>query len=553
MRFSLNSNNARLLASCFGALAFVFAPATLMASGETVTVNLGDLPPGKRVVISYSVTVDNTIPAGDSTLSTQGSVAHSGGSVAQSDDPDAGGVFDPTTTPANKAGAVDAYTAFVQANFTPAEQGNAAISGSVQNFEGDAFTNGLDFLFNQDPKVIDLADPIKCEVVSGKVRWTFVRVTDTSGVTVATGCGPTKDNPFAEPLTQISATADTPSAGLTTMVLEDPTPVAPGSPRFFGVQVDSRAVVRGIFATDIKPASASVPIEITALSLQSFEPGVVRGTVTGVGPSYLQDSNAFWTTGMFQNGDYFVQILNATNPAAEGAVSDITASDGGTKRLTLAPDLSATLSVGDQYVIRPHSTVDGVFGPSNEAGLLAGPNSTAADNLVLLGTGGNPNQTLFFSSGTSQWEDNAATPNAGESRIFPGEGILVRRLGTAALRIYTKGEPRYGPVQVTVTTGFNLLGAIQSSGGLTLDQLGLRGDGTAGTGLADGINPSAADNIVVVNPNGTTSRYFHDGTTWRDSRFLDASAVVIPPGAAFYVIRQSPRPPFNWTVPGSAQ
>jgi hypothetical protein len=56
-----------------------------------------------------------------------------------------------------------------------------------------------------------------------------------------------------------------------------------------------------------------------------------------------------------------------------------------------------------------------------------------------------------------------------------------------------------------------------------------------------------------MNPNGTSLLYFrYSGIGeegWRDAAFNDASAVLISPGAAFYVHRKAPRTAFNWSLP----
>jgi uncharacterized repeat protein (TIGR01451 family) len=64
-------------------------------SGETVTVNVGTLPAGKSMTITFQVTIDT--PFSGTQVSNQGTVSYTGGSV-QTDDPATGAFGDPTVT-----------------------------------------------------------------------------------------------------------------------------------------------------------------------------------------------------------------------------------------------------------------------------------------------------------------------------------------------------------------------------------------------------------------------------------------------------------------------
>lgn len=68
--------------------------------GFDVDVIIGSLPPGKTVNITYTTTVQASLPAGSSNISNQGTVTYTAGDPLQTDDPDGGGKTDPTLTPA---------------------------------------------------------------------------------------------------------------------------------------------------------------------------------------------------------------------------------------------------------------------------------------------------------------------------------------------------------------------------------------------------------------------------------------------------------------------
>lgn len=76
--------------------AFAAAPAAMpFFSGETVTVNVGTLPAGKSMTITFQVTIDSSFSG--TQVSNQGTVNYTGGSTL-TDDPDTGALGDPTVT-----------------------------------------------------------------------------------------------------------------------------------------------------------------------------------------------------------------------------------------------------------------------------------------------------------------------------------------------------------------------------------------------------------------------------------------------------------------------
>jgi uncharacterized repeat protein (TIGR01451 family) len=72
-------------------------------SGETVNQALGTIPPGKKAVIMFSVTVDNPVAAGTTQVCNQGSVSADSIPSFLTDDPDVAGANDPTCTQLNVA------------------------------------------------------------------------------------------------------------------------------------------------------------------------------------------------------------------------------------------------------------------------------------------------------------------------------------------------------------------------------------------------------------------------------------------------------------------
>jgi hypothetical protein len=97
------------------------------------------------------------------------------------------------------------------------------------------------------------------------------------------------------------------------------------------------------------------------------------------------------------------------------------------------------------------------------------------------------------------------------------------------------------------------LGTLKSLSSVTLSNLNLfTGDST--TGVVGGLNSSRADNLIVVEPNGTVVTYFYYYNPgiyqgWLNAAgFTVSGGVPIPPGSAFFINRQAPGA-FSWTIP----
>lgn len=215
-------------------------------------------------------------------------------------------------------------------------------------------------------------------------------------------------------------------------------------------------------------------------------------------------------------------------------------------------DLSGLMLSGTPYEIRPHTTIDYLLGATNSAGLAAGANQSDADNVQLVTTGGGV-ETIWYSNveGNQGWKDAAGDP-AGGLIVFPEEGVLVKRKQADPLNIYQQGALLAGPMVVPVEVDYSLVGTLKTETAVSLDGLGLF-TGDPATGVASGLNPSEADNLIRVNADGTTSRFFYlesGGTTgWYSSTYQVAGAELIAPGQAFYLLRRASNgAAFDWTI-----
>lgn len=88
-----------------GMLLLLVASTPALGSGEEVGNDLSafDLPPGATVTLTFQVTVDNPLNVCNTALSNQGTFTGTNFLALLTDDPDVGGIEDPTTTPLDVA------------------------------------------------------------------------------------------------------------------------------------------------------------------------------------------------------------------------------------------------------------------------------------------------------------------------------------------------------------------------------------------------------------------------------------------------------------------
>lgn len=340
-----------------------------------------------------------------------------------------------------------------------------------------------------------------------------------------------------------------------TAIYKDLTPVAPGQSRFFQLVI-SRSANGSVIASATSESyvastvsfqgSSGTRAQISYFAPSLVQPVVAGGMVSSLGASSLTDSAASWTDSQFAgaSGAFYVEF-------ASGLRDDIIGTIAAIGTLNLASDVRSLISPGQTYRIRKHITLADVFGPNNEAGLLAGSSPAAADNVVLLSAQSQSLELYFYCNvpGYTGWY-RGDFQSANDAVIYPEEGIAISRKAPSAATCYLHGISQSGRARVPLWPGLNLIGTLSSAKSLTLSELNLyTGDPT--TGLAGGSNPAAADNLVVPSANGL-ALYFYctvaGYTGWYDGAFNPANSVVIPPQAAFYIKRKAPNAAFNWII-----
>ena len=350
--------------------------------------------------------------------------------------------------------------------------------------------------------------------------------------------------------THVLSTSITPlDAQFNWITVRDATPITPTAPRFMSLKV----ILGNLQAASPVWVGSDSHIQgtnATLFSVRMVRPTLSAGVVSALSGSVLTDTNAPFTNGEFgTNGTpAYVEFDN-------GVTADIADTSAATKKLVLAGSVATLAGVGDAYRIRPHFTVSSLFGTNNETGLKAGLNPSQADTILLQIPQTQQTMTIFyFSNALARGWYRADYSPAADQVIYPEQGMVVHRIAPSPLNLYLCGPVRSGPIIAPIEPGCNIVGTLMSMSTLTLDSLNLY-TGDAMTGLAGGLNPTASDNLLVLQPNGSTSSFFYflgknGNTGWRDALYNAAGNTPIPAGSAFIIKRRTANGPFNWTLPG---
>lgn len=333
------------------------------------------------------------------------------------------------------------------------------------------------------------------------------------------------------------------------VTVRDTTPITAAAARFIRLHVLSGAI------ESFSPVWVGSDALLRANNLTLFSQRMVRpilsaGTVANV------TLNTLTVTNSLTNNQFGTNGLPAYVEFDQGTMIDI--ANTSSKTVALAANAAGLCSTGTPYRIRGHFTIASLFGTNNETGLVAGPNPSKADNIMLMLPETQSTLTVFWYSNPSfttwqGWVRADTFQPAADLVVFPEEGVMVGRIAPTDANLYLCGPVKTGVALAPIQPGYNLLGTLKSLSSVTLSALNLY-TGDPATGFAPGLNPSQGDNLLVVNPDGSVTTYFYyfqQGvySGWVNANgFTLANDVLIPPGSAFFINRQAPGA-FNWTIP----
>jgi hypothetical protein len=341
------------------------------------------------------------------------------------------------------------------------------------------------------------------------------------------------------------------------LMVRDLTPISATAPRFMRLRIvynaDQATSPVWIGSDTVIQGNGGSGSKLTSFVQCMVTPVESAGTITSLSGATLTDTSAAWSNDQFgTNGTpAYVEFDN-------GSMVDIANTVAGSSSLLLAGSLSGIASVGDAYRVRAHFTVATLFGTNNETGLLAGPNPSKADNILLILPKSRQNLELFYYSNPSftTWQGwvraDTFAPDPNEV-VYPAQGLMVRRIVPNAASLFLCGAIKTGVAVVPIQPGYNVLGTLKSLNSVPLSNLNLY-TGSSSTGVIGGLNPSASDNLLLVNPDGSVTTYFYYLSPGVFEGWVNAKGdtpsdnVPIPPGGAFLINRQNPGA-FSWTIP----
>ncbi len=337
------------------------------------------------------------------------------------------------------------------------------------------------------------------------------------------------------------------------VTMQDSTAILPPDPRF----VRLRLVWAGIETTSETWIGAGTTLQgnggsgtkLTLFSQRMVLPVEYAGTIAQLQDAILTDTNATWTDRQFgSNGTpAYVEFDNGSLVT----IADTTASS---QSLFLNGSVSAIANVGDQYRVRRHFTIANLFGAKNETGVNAGLNPTAADNILLQIPETQQVITIFYASSISisGWRRADYTP-ATNQIICPEQGVMFQRKAPGDVILYAAGVVKAGQTAVPIQGGYNLVGTLRSLASVKVSDLNLY-TGDPATGIAPGLNPTTADNLLFVESSGavTTLFYYEPGNGnggWRTATYAPAGGRVVEAGRPFFIHRKPPHGLFYWAIP----
>jgi uncharacterized protein (TIGR02597 family) len=301
-----------------------------------------------------------------------------------------------------------------------------------------------------------------------------------------------------------------------------------------------------------------VPNGLAFIGLGLTQIPALRGVVGTVSGQQVP-VNSTLTPGQFnatsEGAAYYIEDVN-TNGATAGFSDDIVSNDAA--NVYTADSDGAFLATGDTFKIYPHQTLNTVFGPQDQAGLVGSNTSALADNIIVWNPVTQNSATYWYraNSGTPGWRGPAGVgTDAGNTPLYVDQDVEVQsKYAKTTNSVILVGAVKLGPtITVVPSTGLAFVGDMYATS-LTLSNLNLH-TGNVNTGVIGSNTAALADNVIVWDPvvqGGVTYWYRANSATpgWRGPQGVgtDAGTNVLPLGCVLKIQRKY-APAFTWTLP----
>jgi hypothetical protein len=306
-------------------------------------------------------------------------------------------------------------------------------------------------------------------------------------------------------------------------------------------------VPSGYFTLNI-PAGTGTASTISALSFPlrgySTIEGRVMGAVTGITAATITDSAASWTPGQLSvaASPYLIEFLSGNAAGRTFLLS--TSTNNSSTTVTLdpndsiqTPDLTALVSVGDQYQIIPADTISSIFGTPASTGVVGGNgNSTTADQITII-TPGWTNYYYDTSTTPGHWLRVAQPHTVGDNIVIrPDSGVFFSRYGTTPITLTLSGQVPIVARQSVISNGKATTYGVSWPVNQTLSGCNFQNI----PGWIASSSVSTADTVVLFSPVTGWRTYFYNGTHWMLSNPSQAisDSLVIPAGTTAYISKQ---------------
>lgn len=162
-------------------------------------------------------------------------------------------------------------------------------------------------------------------------------------------------------------------------------------------------------------------------------------------------------------GPYLIEV---TSGDLNGAAELISSFDATADTLTLAVDLSAGLSAGDTFVVRPAATLGSIFGTGDDVVLSKGDANTA--DLIFVPVGGGAFDVYYHSEdtvfGSGDWTKVGGGGTGATTPLIYSNAVFVQVKGPDAVDVVISGAVKVTQSIVGIQDDFNYISAVNPAG-----------------------------------------------------------------------------------------
>jgi uncharacterized protein (TIGR02597 family) len=316
----------------------------------------------------------------------------------------------------------------------------------------------------------------------------------------------------------------------------------------------------GYITASIAPNTAGSPSGADTLVAPTLIQKNEFAGATSVAPS---GATASFASGVpvIAAGDANGYYLEITSGPQAGWWSSLSGATTATT-VTLENAFPAGLASGTATAVRKHNTLSTFLGANSPGLRTIDENNTSPDRVIILDPVAQSTSQYVYSTAfygpTAGFYNEVTEAFAGNKIIFPGTGVIVRRLSTGAKSVVTVGYVKTTPTQIDIEKGDNILDA-QLATGSTFATSGLdTGSGLTGVFRED-YNPANGnpDRLLLVSAEQSVSQFVATVPVAPDIHaFLNEVTEVdanstprLPEGGAFILRRDTTLSPGIWTAP----